>query len=39
MSAVARSWQILGIGMATVFGVILIFYAMIKAMLKIWRED
>ncbi|MEW6105431.1 MAG: OadG-related small transporter subunit [Bacillota bacterium] len=39
MNAVVRSWQILGVGMATIFGVILIFYAMVKLMLKIWRED
>jgi len=38
MNAVVQSWQILGIGMATIFGVILIFYAMVKLMLKIWRE-
>ncbi len=39
MTAVVRSWQVLCIGMATIFGVILIFYGMVKAMLRIWRED
>jgi hypothetical protein len=38
MSAVVQSWRVLGIGMATIFGVILVFYAMIRLMLRMWRE-
>ncbi|MEW5866034.1 MAG: OadG-related small transporter subunit [Bacillota bacterium] len=39
MNAITRSWEILGLGMATIFAVIIIFYAMVKAMLKICRGD